>query len=111
MVLVFNTVLLLPLNQHFMPSALMGKLNASKIQPKSDQLSRGLDTSIDTLTPRTLDRVQDLLSQVIYPDMGHIVMLTEIYFLVSGKMAMQSIPSPSTTQVTVSPLLCSKSEN
>lgn len=108
LVLVFNTVLLVPLNQHFMPTALMGKWNADKIQPKLNQLSRGLDTSIDTLTPRTLDKVQDFVSQVIYPDMGHIVMLIEIYFLVSGKMAMQSIPSPSTREVKVSPLLCSK---
>lgn len=80
LVLVFNTVLLVPLNQHFMPTALMGKWNADKIQPKLNQLSRGLDTSIDTLTPRTLDKVQDFVSQVIYPDMGHIVMLIRDLF-------------------------------
>lgn len=56
LVLVFNTVLLLPLNQHFMPTALMGKWNANKIQPKINELSRGLDTSTDTLTPRPLKK-------------------------------------------------------
>lgn len=81
----------------------MAKWNADKIQPKLNQLSRGLATSIDTVTPRTLDKQQDLLSQVIYPDMEHAVMLTGIYFLGSGKTTLQSIPSPSTTQVTVSP--------
>lgn len=84
----------------------MGKWNA-KIQPKLNQLSRGLDTRcLYTLTPRTLDKVQDLFSQVIYPDTGYIAMLIEIYFLGFGKMAMQSIPSPSTTEVTsLSPAL------
>lgn len=90
----------------------MGKWNANKIQSKSNQLSRGPDTRcLDTLTPRTLDKVQDLLCQVIYPDIRYIAVLIEIYFLDSGKTAMQSIPSSSTTQVTVSPMLSSKFES
>lgn len=90
----------------------MGKWNANKIQPKLNQSSRGPDTKcLDTLTPRTLDKAQDLLSQVIYPDIGYIAMLIEICFLGSGKMTMQNTPSPSTTQVTVSPMLSSKFES
>lgn len=83
----------------------MAKWNANKIQPKLNQLSRGLATSIDILTPRTLDKLQDLLSHIIYPDMGQIVMLIEIYFLGSGKMTAKHSLSKHNTGDSLSPAL------